>query len=171
MAEEKIPASGSQWIPIVGDWNGSGADDIGIYFAPDSTGKGSRWHLDRNGNEKWNGCENDQCSRSFGGRPPRCRRLEWNGQKQDRCVPTGYRRVVSRSRWLENSMVAVSTVVSLPLVRTAIYLWPVIGTRAESARSAYSDPAQASGFSISTAMAFGMAAKRRSMHHGLRPAR
>jgi hypothetical protein len=77
--KKKIPASGSQWIPIVGDWNGSGADDIGIYLASDSTGRGSRWHLDRNGNEKWNGCENDQCSRSFGQEGDLPVAGDWNG--------------------------------------------------------------------------------------------
>lgn len=65
-------------IPIVGDWNGSSAVDIGIYLASHSTGKGSRWHLDRNGNEKWNGCENDQCSRSFGQEGDRPVAGDWN---------------------------------------------------------------------------------------------
>jgi hypothetical protein len=81
--KKKIPAFGSQWIPIVGDWNGSGTDDIGIYSA-DSAGRGSRWHLDRNGNEKWNGCENDRCIRSFGQEGDLPVAGDWNGGGKDK---------------------------------------------------------------------------------------
>jgi Divergent InlB B-repeat domain len=82
--KKKIPAFGSQWIPIVGDWNGSGTDDIGIYSAADSAGRGSRWHLDPNGNEKWNGCENDRCIRSFGQEGDLPVAGDWNGGGKDK---------------------------------------------------------------------------------------
>jgi pimeloyl-ACP methyl ester carboxylesterase len=43
-------------MPIVGDWNGDGVDEIGV-FRP-STGM---WYLDRNGDNQWNGCGMDRC--------------------------------------------------------------------------------------------------------------
>ena len=48
-------------LPIVGDWNGTGTQDIGLFLPR----KGS-WHLDRNGNGKWDGCEKDKCFGPFG---------------------------------------------------------------------------------------------------------
>lgn len=66
--KKKIPARRSHWIPVVGDWNGSGADALGIYSPTNSDSGASRWYLDHNGNEKWNGCENDRCLRDFGQR-------------------------------------------------------------------------------------------------------
>jgi hypothetical protein len=66
--KNKIPARRSHWIPVVGDWNGSGADALGIYSPTNSDSRASRWYLDHNGNEKWNGCENDRCLRDFGQR-------------------------------------------------------------------------------------------------------
>ena len=47
-------------LPVVGDWDGSGTDNIGV-FRP-STGE---WLLDLNGNGKWDGCSVDACP-SFG---------------------------------------------------------------------------------------------------------
>jgi hypothetical protein len=47
-------------LPVVGDWNGTGKDKIGI-FRP-ATGD---WLLDFNGNGKWEGCDVDACL-SFG---------------------------------------------------------------------------------------------------------
>ncbi len=72
-------APGSQWIPVVGDWNGSGADDFGIYLPSDDSNAGSQWYLDRNGNEKWNGCKRDQCVRSFGEQADLPVVGDWNG--------------------------------------------------------------------------------------------
>jgi hypothetical protein len=43
-------------LPVVGDWNGDGIAQIGV-FRP-STGK---WYLDLNGNDQWNGCSVDAC--------------------------------------------------------------------------------------------------------------
>ena len=48
-------------LPIVGDWNGTGTQDIGLFLPR----KGS-WHLDRNGNGKWDSCEKDKCFGPFG---------------------------------------------------------------------------------------------------------
>ncbi len=57
-----IPAFGGfPWdIPVVGDWNGDGKTNIGIY-------RNGAWYLDKNGNEKWDGCALDFCLPAFGG--------------------------------------------------------------------------------------------------------
>jgi len=44
-------------IPVTGKWSAKGADRIG-FFRP----RNGRWYLDRNGNEKWNGCDRDRCA-------------------------------------------------------------------------------------------------------------
>ena len=49
-------------LPVVGDWNGSGTEEIGL-FRP-STGE---WFLDVNGNGQWDGCGVDKCLGQFGG--------------------------------------------------------------------------------------------------------
>jgi hypothetical protein len=41
-------------IPIAGDWNGDGRDEIGVK-------RGLSWYLDDNGNGDWNGCTSDRC--------------------------------------------------------------------------------------------------------------
>jgi hypothetical protein len=48
-------------LPVVGDWDGTGTQEIGVFLPR----KGS-WHLDRNGNGKWDGCEKDRCFGRFG---------------------------------------------------------------------------------------------------------
>jgi hypothetical protein len=48
-------------LPVVGDWDGTGTQEIGVFLPR----RGS-WHLDRNGNGKWDGCEKDKCFRHFG---------------------------------------------------------------------------------------------------------
>jgi hypothetical protein len=48
-------------IPVVGDWDGSGTDNIGV-FRP-ATGE---WLLDVNGNGQWDGCSVDICLGPFG---------------------------------------------------------------------------------------------------------
>jgi hypothetical protein len=50
-------------LPVVGDWNGSGTEQIGIFLPK----KGS-WHLDLNGDGTWNGCRVDRCLGRFGGK-------------------------------------------------------------------------------------------------------
>ena len=52
---------GFPWdIPVVGDWNGDGKTNIGIY-------RNGAWYLDKNGNGKWDGCSVDTCLATFGG--------------------------------------------------------------------------------------------------------
>jgi hypothetical protein len=46
--------------PIVGDWNGTGSENIGLFLD-------GRWYLDINGNEKWDGSRGDRLF-SFGRR-------------------------------------------------------------------------------------------------------
>jgi Divergent InlB B-repeat domain len=53
--------TGSNALPVVGDWNGDGVTKLGL-FAADS----SEWFLDANGNGIWDGCEVDICSQSVG---------------------------------------------------------------------------------------------------------
>jgi len=48
-------------LPVVGDWDGTGTQEIGVFLPK----KGS-WHLDRNGNGKWDGCQKDKCLGRFG---------------------------------------------------------------------------------------------------------
>src|SRR6476620_9180541 len=48
-------------IPVVGDWNGTGIEQIALFTSKDGT-----WYLDRNGNEKWDGCTKDKCLGQFG---------------------------------------------------------------------------------------------------------
>jgi hypothetical protein len=48
-------------LPVVGDWDGTGTQEIGVFLPR----RGS-WHLDRNGNGKWDGCQKDKCFRHFG---------------------------------------------------------------------------------------------------------
>jgi hypothetical protein len=48
-------------IPVIGDWNDTGAEKIALFTAKDGT-----WYLDRNGNEKWDGCTKDKCLGQFG---------------------------------------------------------------------------------------------------------
>ena len=55
------PFGGSDALPVVGDWNGSGTAKLGL-FVPDA----SQWLLDANGNGIWDGCGIDICSQSFG---------------------------------------------------------------------------------------------------------
>jgi hypothetical protein len=48
-------------LPVIGDWNGSGVSQIGL-FRP-TTGE---WFLDRNANRVWDGCTRDLCISLFG---------------------------------------------------------------------------------------------------------
>ena len=43
-------------IPLVGDWNGSGASKVGLFRPSDGT-----FYLDHNGNGTWDGCSTDRC--------------------------------------------------------------------------------------------------------------
>jgi hypothetical protein len=48
-------------VPIAGDWEGTGTTGIGTFDATSGS-----WHLDRNGNGRWDGCNVDTCIKSFG---------------------------------------------------------------------------------------------------------
>ncbi len=57
---DSCDSSGAQ-LPVVGDWNGTGSEQTGIFLAT----KG-KWYLNSNGNGKWDGCLVDTCLRRFG---------------------------------------------------------------------------------------------------------
>jgi hypothetical protein len=48
-------------IPVVGDWNGSGVIQLGLFLADTAD-----WRLDQNANETWDGCNVDSCLGPFG---------------------------------------------------------------------------------------------------------
>ena len=52
-------------IPVVGDWNGTGTDKIGV-FRPAAGNATAEWFLDLNGNGQWDGCNVDKCVTGFG---------------------------------------------------------------------------------------------------------
>jgi hypothetical protein len=60
-------------LPVIGDWDGTGISNVGI-FRP-STGE---WFLDRNGNGRWDGCNLDQCLSGFGQEGDRPVAGDWN---------------------------------------------------------------------------------------------
>jgi YVTN family beta-propeller protein len=43
-------------IPLVGDWNGTGSEKVGLFRPSDGT-----FYLDFNGNGQWDGCGTDRC--------------------------------------------------------------------------------------------------------------
>jgi hypothetical protein len=55
------PFAGSEGVPVVGDWNGSGAAKLGLFVADSG-----QWLFDANGNGIWDGCNIDACVASFG---------------------------------------------------------------------------------------------------------
>ena len=55
------PFAGSNALPVIGDWNGSGTAKLGLFVS-----ESSQWLLDANGNGIWDGCGIDICSQSFG---------------------------------------------------------------------------------------------------------
>jgi List-Bact-rpt repeat protein len=61
-------------IPVVGDWNGTGNDDIALFISKNGT-----WYLDRNGNEKWDGCTKDKCLGQFGAKGDLPIAGDWDG--------------------------------------------------------------------------------------------
>ncbi|MGE5307329.1 MAG: InlB B-repeat-containing protein [Alphaproteobacteria bacterium] len=65
-------AAGTDQIAVVGSWNGSGRDFIGVYQLVPGTqahiaSDAGYWYLDTNGNGKWDGCRLDKCFGPFGG--------------------------------------------------------------------------------------------------------
>lgn len=55
------PFAGTDGVPVVGDWNGSGVSKLGL-FVPVS----AQWLLDVNGNALQDSCGSDACIKSFG---------------------------------------------------------------------------------------------------------
>lgn len=53
---EKGPLGGTGYLPVLGDWNGSGISQLGAY---DSSRK--KWQLDTNDNGIWDNCGKDTC--------------------------------------------------------------------------------------------------------------
>ena len=48
-------------LPVVGDWAGTGNEEIGLFLPKYGT-----WYLDLNGNGIWDGCTTDKCISRFG---------------------------------------------------------------------------------------------------------
>jgi List-Bact-rpt repeat protein len=48
-------------VPVVGQWDGSGVTQLGLFLTDTA-----EWHMDRNANETWEGCDVDRCIGSFG---------------------------------------------------------------------------------------------------------
>jgi Divergent InlB B-repeat domain len=48
-------------VPVAGNWDGADTTRIGTFDTTSGT-----WYLDRNGNNRWDGCEVDNCISSFG---------------------------------------------------------------------------------------------------------
>ena len=55
------PFGGNGYLPIVGDWSGTGQVGIGVFYP--ETGE---WFLDKNGSGQWDGCAIDACLGPFG---------------------------------------------------------------------------------------------------------
>jgi hypothetical protein len=66
-------------LPVVGDWNGTGSEQIGIFLPA----KG-QWYLDLNGNGTWDGCRKDKCLAKFGARGDLPVVGDWDGTGQVR---------------------------------------------------------------------------------------
>jgi hypothetical protein len=93
--------SGTDKIAVIGSWDGSGRDFVGIYqlvshteahterqSQPSSqttstTGAGY-WYLDANGNGKWDGCRRDKCFGPFGGPGDVPVVGDWSGNQIDK---------------------------------------------------------------------------------------
>jgi hypothetical protein len=67
----------SGYVPVVGDWNGDGSDNFGVYYPASGA-----WYLDGNGNGRWEGCGVDWCF-FFGGSGYVPVAGDWNGDRSD----------------------------------------------------------------------------------------
>jgi len=56
-----VSSFSSLGVPVVGDWDGSGVSQLGMFLT--DTGQ---WQLDRNANETWEGCGVDICLGPYG---------------------------------------------------------------------------------------------------------
>jgi len=70
---------GSRGVPMVGDRDGSGASQLGMFLTDTA-----QWQLDRNANETWEGCEIDICLGPYGERTDIPISGRWNLQGYDR---------------------------------------------------------------------------------------
>lgn len=61
-------------LPVVGDWNGTGHEELGV-FLPNK----GQWHLDANGNGILDKCRVDVCSKRFGNRGDLPVAGDWDG--------------------------------------------------------------------------------------------
>jgi hypothetical protein len=66
-------------LPVVGDWDGTGTQEIGVFLP-----KRGSWHLDRNGNGKWDGCKKDRCLGRFGAEGDLPVIGDWDGSGTER---------------------------------------------------------------------------------------
>jgi hypothetical protein len=66
-------------VPVVGEWNGSGLTQLGL-FQPAT----AQWLIDRNGNDNWEGCEVDLCLNSFGQEKDIALAGKWSSTGYDR---------------------------------------------------------------------------------------
>ncbi len=64
-------------IPVIGDWNGDGTDDIGVYRPSQAV-----FYLDANGNQSWDGPTTDRLLR-FGAIGDTPINGDWNGDGRD----------------------------------------------------------------------------------------
>lgn len=61
-------------LPVVGDWNGTGEEEIGVFYP-----KRGEWRLDANGNGTANSCRVDDCPGKFGARGDLPVAGDWDG--------------------------------------------------------------------------------------------
>jgi hypothetical protein len=62
-------------LPVVGDWNGTGSQEIGLFLP-----RYGKWYLDLNGNGTWDGCRSsDKCLGPFGVAGDRPVIGDWDG--------------------------------------------------------------------------------------------
>jgi hypothetical protein len=66
-------------LPVVGDWNGTGQEEIGVFFP-----KKGLWHLDSNGNGTFDGCHVDTCLARFGAKRDLPVVGDWDGTGKTR---------------------------------------------------------------------------------------
>lgn len=65
---------GEDALPIVGDWNGTGEEEIGVFFP-----KRGQWRLDANGDGNLNNCHVDACLGKFGAKGDLPVAGDWDG--------------------------------------------------------------------------------------------
>jgi hypothetical protein len=61
-------------LPVVGDWNGTGQEEIGVFFP-----RKGQWYLDANGNGTQDKCRVDICLKNFGNKGDLPVSGDWDG--------------------------------------------------------------------------------------------